>query len=304
MTQRELEKRAEVSVDRVLSGADKDLVREYQKALKSVKSELSDIYEKYSSGGTLTYSEMSKYNRLKTLNKNIAAELNALGQAQDATIKTLVGDAYQESYYRHGFAMDMGNDLDIGFGPVRRETLTSLINEPNVSGLALKEQLSKQRYDLLLRQRQTMVQGFVKGESYVNIAKSLTESFGISLNNAMRIARTEGARAATEGHVSAYNEAEARGVEMDRIWVASLDGRTRPTHGALDGQVADEDGMFHSEGMTAEGPGLWGDPAYDIRCRCTIRSEIKGFPPELRRYDGEVRENITYAEWKALHEKD
>ena len=45
MTQRELEKRAEAAVDKVLTSAEKELVREYQKALKSVKSELSDLYE-------------------------------------------------------------------------------------------------------------------------------------------------------------------------------------------------------------------------------------------------------------------
>lgn len=302
MTQRELEKRAGAAVDRVLTDAEKKLVREYRAVLKSVKSDLASLYEKYSVDGKLTYAEMSKYNRLKTLNTNIAAELNALGQAQDKTIKTLVGDAYEESFYRYGYSLDAGNGLDIGFGPVNRETILGLINEPNVSGLSLKEQLSKQRYDLLIRQRQTMIQGFVNGESYVNIAKSLTDSFGISLNNAMRIARTEGARAATEGQVSAYDEAEARGVEIDRIWVASLDGRTRPTHGALDGQVADDEGLFHSQGMSAEGPGMWGDASMDINCRCTVRAEVKGFPPKLRRYDGEVKEYITYEEWKKNQE--
>jgi len=54
--------------------------------------------------------------------------------------------------------------------------------------------------------------------------------------------------------------------------------------------------------MSAEGPGMWGDASMDINCRCTVRAEVKGFPPKLRRYDGEVKEYVTYEEWKKNQE--
>lgn len=298
------ERRARAAILRVQTGAEKELVREYKDALTDIKKELSRLYEKHSVDGTLTYAEMSKYNRLKSLTDTLNVELAALGQAQDKTIKTLVGNAYEESFYRYGYSLDASLGTDIGFGIVNRDTILGLINEPNVSGLSLKDQLSRQRYDLLIRQRQTMVQGFIKGDSYPKIARAITDSFGTSLNNALRIARTEGTRAATEGQVAAYDEAEAKGVEIERIWIASLDGRTRGEHRDLDGQPADEEGLFHYGTMTAAGPGLWGDAAMDINCRCDIRAEVKGFPPKLRRDKEGVGEYLTYYEWKKNQESE
>jgi hypothetical protein len=64
----------------------------------------------------------------------------------------------------------------------------------------------------------------------------------------------------------------------------------------LDGQEEDENGMFTSDdGGQAPYPGGFGDPAEDCRCRCVIRSEIKGYPPQDLKVP--ISEIPTYEDW-------
>lgn len=292
------EDEASKAIERRIVATEKTLTDEYYNALKTIKGRLGTLYEKYSKDGVLTYAEMSKYNRLSSIYKFLDGELKSLGKTTESEVKWLAVDAYEQAFYRYGYAIESGANIDLNWGLVDREKIKSLIEEPNVSGKSLVDTLGQQRYDLLVRQRQSIVQGFVLGESYPNVAERLVDSFGVSLTKALTIARTEGTRAATEGQVAAYEYAEDLGVEFDIIWLATLDDRTRDAHADLDGQKADEDGMFHYEGMEAEGPGMWGDAAMDINCRCRLISEIKDFPAKYRRAGEDVIENKTYREWE------
>ena len=47
-----------------------------------------------------------------------------------------------------------------------------------------------------------------------------------------------------------------------------LDGKTRPTHRKLDGQIREVDEPFEMDGKKAMFPGDFGDPAEDCNCRC------------------------------------
>ena len=88
-----------------------------------------------------------------------------------------------------------------------------------------------------------------------------------------------------------------------RVWVATLDGRTRDRHRMLDGQKVDVDQPFEYGGMTAMYTGGFGIASMDINCRCTVRAEIEGMEPKLRRArDPKTGKNVvipntTYEEW-------
>lgn len=293
-----LEKQAEQRLDKLLAEGEAMLITEYEKALKDIKILLSDLYDKYSIDGVLTMAEMSKYNRLKSLYSNLDSMLNALGKTQDKFIKTLVGSMYNESFYRSGYALAKGAGLDINFGLISNEAVKALINKPNISGLSLAEILGKERFDLLIRQRQSIVQGFIKGDNYTNIAKGLSETFGISKNRALLIARTEGTRAQSEGQNAAHQEAKDQGIEIKRVWIASPGAKQARHYGSvLDGQVEDKNGLFHSEDdNTAAFPGGFGIAAEDCNCRCTIRSEIEGFSASEMKIP--VQDIPSYEDWK------
>ena len=78
-------------------------------------------------------------------------------------------------------------------------------------------------------------------------------------------------------------EAQNAGVDVVRIWDATLDDRTRPSHADLDGKPEDKNGLWHAEGASADYPGGFGVAELDINCRCIAIETIGGVPPEARR---------------------
>lgn len=85
---------------------------------------------------------------------------------------------------------------------------------------------------------------------------------------AERIARTETVGSANAANLAAY---QISGLVDGKEWLSVQDDQTRETHAALDGVKAAIDGEFVSpSGARAQGPGLFGIPAEDINCRCTL----------------------------------
>lgn len=288
-------------LDREIVKTERAVAKAYKQALDDIRSQLSDLYEKYSEKGILTYAEMAKYNRLNSLQKTILDDFRNIWNRIDKEIRTLIGTEYEESFYRHGYLLDKDTGINLNFGIIDKETIFSLYTEPTVAGIALKDLLSNTRYNLLLKERQAMIQGFIKGESYVNIVKDLQQVFDKSFSDLLRIVRTEGTRAANAGQTAAYDEAEEMGIEFDRIWVATLDGRTRDSHQSLDGQKADKEGYFYYAGERAKHPGGFGVASLDINCRCRVIAKPKDVEYKVRRSNINKKDIIQYEiyeEWK------
>lgn len=120
----------------------------------------------------------------------------------------------------------------------------------------------------------------------------------------MRIARTEGHRVFSQGTNKtlevAKKAANDLGFKIKKVWVATLDERTRTNHQKMDGQIADEDGNFTlPSGVKTAGPGQCGIPEEDINCRCKAVIQIEGFESKTRKdnVSKKLIPNITYQEW-------
>ncbi len=81
---------------------------------------------------------------------------------------------------------------------------------------------------------------------------------------AARSARTEMVSAQNEGHLQAYAQAEVGWKQ----WLASIDGRERPTHGIAHLQVRPLEADFEVGGALLRAPGQGGVPEETINCRC------------------------------------
>lgn len=80
------------------------------------------------------------------------------------------------------------------------------------------------------------------------------------------IARTETHNAAT---FAGQATAEASGLDFEREWVTSVDGRERPEHALADGQKVGMQQNFEVGGESISRPGE-GTPENAINCRCSI----------------------------------
>jgi HK97 family phage portal protein len=87
------------------------------------------------------------------------------------------------------------------------------------------------------------------------------------------IARTETIRATNRGSQDA---ALATGLDLNKVWIATDDDRTRPAHLLADRQTTDMRGAFTVDGEQLEYPGdPNGSAGNVIQCRCTVIYEEK-----------------------------
>ena len=285
-------------IGKMTATTEKALVSNYRQGLMNIRIKLVALYDKYGVDGKLTYAEMTRYNRLKTLHKELESELIALTGRNGRATRTLSAKAYEESYFRYGYAIEKVAGVNLRWGILKREVIQQSVQNP-ISGLTLNETLAKNRAGIIIKVRQEVTQGLIQGESYFKMAARIKDTLGKDAVKAMRVARTEAHRNQVAGELDSLDHVEEQGIEIKRFWIATLDGDTRDSHGAADGQVADEDGLFTVGGVKTRGPGQSGIAAEDINCRCDVGTEVEDIKPSVRRIKGEgVKKNITYDEWK------
>jgi len=86
---------------------------------------------------------------------------------------------------------------------------------------------------------------------------------------------------------------------MKKMWVATLDDRTRDAHGALDGVTIELKDSFHSDtGGSGMEPGSMGTPEDDINCRCTMVYVFPDTVLDERRVEGEIVPYTNYTDWQ------
>ena len=106
------------------------------------------------------------------------------------------------------------------------------------------------------------------------------------------------------GSSSRYDILAAMGINLKKQWMATLDGRTRHTHAALDGVVVERNEEFANGCMYPGDPR--GAPAEVYNCRCTMIAVIEDEPYEdaQRRARSEatgrnyIISDMSYDEWE------
>ena len=111
--------------------------------------------------------------------------------------------------------------------------------------------------------------------SYSVIDKNLGNISNTGMNNAYRIARTEGHRIQNQSAMDAATKAKDKGADIVKQWDATLDARTRPHHALLDGQIRELDKPFEVAGRKAMHPSGFGIASEDIHCRCALLQRAK-----------------------------
>ncbi len=286
---------------------EQEIVKSYKVALESIQQDLAGLYRKYAKDGKLYWTEMNRYKRLQALEKNVKQTLGKYLKNVDTYIEKQTITVFKDSSYRHAWAIDQDAGFAFDWGRVPGDAVDSVVTFP-LSKLADSKALATDRAVKVNKVRNEITLSLVRGESYNKMSKRISAVLGFDDNNqytkkgaayaSMRIARTEGHRAAVEGQQVVYGKAESLGIELEYIWDAALDKRTRPEHGALDGQRRGEDGFFDTAVGKVAAPLQSGVASFDIQCRCRLRAQIPGYPPKMRyvRGDGK-RPWISYGKW-------
>ncbi len=138
------------------------------------------------------------------------------------------------------------------------------------------------------RVRYQLLEGQRLGESVDDIAARVAGTAGVSDARALTIARTE-VHAAAES--AAFEQARYVDPDALKIWLATNDSRTRPSHRAAEGQAVSMNETFVVGGSKLMFPGdPLGDPGETINCRCTLVFDLDTAPlaPEVEPEDALV----------------
>lgn len=187
-------------------------------------------------------------------------------------------DDYMRNCYTMGF---VGAMYDISGQGI--PLIIPIDEKQVVKALYTNSKISKKLYTKLgedvafLKKRiaSTLSRGIATADSYANIARNLASDSNVGFNRAMRIARTEGHRVQANSAFDAQLAAKEAGADIVKQWDATLDGRTRPNHRKLDGQIRELEEPFEVGGMKAMYPSGFGRPEEDVNCRCALMQRAR-----------------------------
>ena len=150
--------------------------------------------------------------------------------------------------------------LGITFNPATEAVKNWLSDRTSFWAQRVNEETSR----LLM---QEMEDGYANGESIKQLQARVEKVFKFSdtIRSEM-IARTEIQAATNNGAYQAYKQS---GVVESKMWLATLDGRTRDAHAAVHRQVVPLEADFEVGGEMVAHPGA-GSAANVINCRCTL----------------------------------
>ena len=290
--------------DLIIQNGEREIARAYQQAYKQVSNQLKNLYLKIQAEGIPKeeyYNYMTQYKRLERLQDSIRKEYSkAFVQVKNITINNNTA-AMTQYFYRSNYLLNWVKDAEQIF-----VVIDDAVIQASVYGTAQKwsdillerygsqknyipqantllETLHKNNIDNLARIQRTLTQQFIQGTSYTKTARAMQELFGGIAYNSQRVARTEGTRVMNAGNLASTNYARSEGVDIRRKWLASLDGRTRATHGAADGQLEDKNGQFRVGAATGPYPGNMSTAGESVNCRCTVIDVVDGVGPQVRR---------------------
>lgn len=257
----------------------KALESNYTAALADVKRNIKELQS-----NPLTQSKAYQLEFQKQLEKQISGILDNLQGKNFASIADYLNTAYNNGFLGSMYDMQ-GQGVPLIIPIDERQVLTAvqktgddfkLSNKLGVSTKKLKEQV-----------KQELVRGLASQLTYQQIARNISDYGQSDMHRSMNIARTEGHRVQNQARFDSMNAAKSKGANIVKQWDSTLDGKTRPEHAQLDGQVRELDEDFTVAGYSAPHPGAFGDPYMDCNCRCCM----------LQRARWAVSKETSYQKW-------
>jgi SPP1 gp7 family putative phage head morphogenesis protein len=188
-----------------------------------------------------------------------AAE-NAITKQKDKWLEvmTAITTAIVEDF-GNDIAQDLGAERKWRFDPFKPAAMQWIIGHAADSVTTI---LNTNKNDI----KNIILRGMADNLPTPDIADEISKFYNDrSEYKSMRIARTEVAAASGYGSLEAARQS---GIVERKKWLSSRDDRVRDSHQAIDGEEVPLDGTF-SNGC--EAPGVGGDPAETIQCRCVLQ---------------------------------
>ena len=205
------------------------------------------------------------------LQGQISAILDKMHGDNYSTIQAYLKGSYESGYV--GTMYDMAKQGVPVIVPIDQAAAVRAILTDSKVSKGLYNRLGVEVSGLKRSITQEISRGISVGMSYADIARNIANVSRAPLSRTMTITRTEGHRIQQASTVDAQQAAKAKGADVVKQWDATLDGNTRDSHRAVDGEIRELDEKF-SNGLMY--PGDPSGPASEvINCRCTSNTRAR-----------------------------
>ena len=267
----------------------KQLEKSYQDAIADIDKYILQLLARKDTENLQSIIYQIKYQ--EAIKKELESYLKVLHSKNFNTVDEYLKECYEQAHIGTLFDLQ-GQGIPL---------ILPLDQEQMISAITLNSKLSAPLYNALgynvdalkLDVLREISRGIAQGLSYQEMARNLKNVTNVDYNKTLRIAKTEGHRIQQEATYNVQKRAIERGANVVKQWDSTLDGKTRPTHRALDGQIVEVDEYFKSEsGYKALYPGNFGIPSEDCNCRCCLlqRAEWALSDEEFTKMNGKTNE--------------
>lgn len=318
-----------------LKKIEKELVKEYKKAMEQIGKEISNLFYKYADDNNLPYSDAKKYlnssefrefkRDLKsymklveeTGNDELLLELNTL--SMKSRISRLEEMFYQCSKYINEVYESTNKRLQIAYSSTIKDNYYQTIYDIHKaigvgasfsyidndiikeilafpwSGRHYSQRLWSNRTKIKNAMVEELTQMLIQGKGVKETSKALSKRLDADLKNCIRLIQTEHAYFMSESTAKAYEEL---GVEKYQF-VATLDKRTSEICQSLDGKIFD---------LKDRVVGVNASPLH-VNCRsCEIPYIDNNYSTRFARDNKgkriEIDSSMTYKEWAKIYKID
>lgn len=301
----ELEKK----INKAYAQAEKELQEKLEAHLKRYEKK-DKQWQKWVEDGTKTKEEYKQWRmgqmaigkRWKDQRDALARDLIEIHNQTYTDIKKRMPEITAANINYATYQVEHDAGIDTSFTLYNKEAVQHLLKDnpdllPPLKD-AKRAHLNAQLYkDYMQTMQSVMIQGIMQGESIPKLAKKIAERTGEKDRKAaIRNARTMATCAQNKGRYKAYERAQDKGVELEKMWLATMDNRTRHTHRWLHEETKPLEESFSNGCEYPADPK--GDPSEIYNCRCSMRAVVKGLERRAAAaYKSDTVAGMSYDEW-------
>ncbi len=287
--------RAHVWTDWKIEQIQKELDRIYRRAEKELEARAEKYFKRFDvldqkkrallDSGKITEAEYAAWRKGKIMTgkhwtemkKEVSEQLLKVNQTATAYVNDQLPTVYVRNYNQVANGIN-GQIKGYSFELVDSNTIRRLATD-NKTLLPYKyiDGVKDVRWNTQ-KVNSEILQGILQGDSIPNMAKRLRKVTEMNRASSIRNARTSCTSAENKGRMDMLHDAEDKGVQTKKVWIATSDNRTRDAHLELDGEEAFVDEPFYNEFGQIMFPGdPDADPSNVYNCRCSLGYKVIGF---------------------------
>jgi hypothetical protein len=261
MTAQTLVDRINAIIQSELKAMDSEARRIYMDTRRELEAGIQELWAKAAvtpklddGVGNIRYvsrTEAVKYGRMTKLTERTHGAVRQ-GLLTDISRVSRYGRRiYEAEYQGWAWVYNQGYTLPVT-GGVSVPLMSAAINS-DFYGRTFKETLRK-NWDGFEDSIMSMVtRELNQGRSYYQVGDSIRQLTDRSYQSSLRVARTEAHRIQSMAYDDSLMLLDDVGAEYGKMWIATIDDRTRTDHRDMDGKMADNNGIFTLP-STATGP--------------------------------------------------